>query len=386
MKYKEKIASAALSGAEKYEQEQIELLKKLVSIDCGTGNVEGNAAVLELVTQLLSTMKADVELRENPASGGRDVIVRIKAPESTGQILLSAHLDTVYEKGDAEAHPYHVEGEYAYGLGIADCKGGFVVSCYAVKIMQEAGLLPDKDIVMLYTSDEETCAPGSNLLEEELAKESDMVFVFEPARDKNGVLTYRKGFATFTIETFGKKAHAGKNYTDGRCANIELANQILRLTSFNDPKEEWFYNVGVMSGGSGMATVSDYARVEGCIGLPSIDSYSKVVSQMKSLEDNVLIDGCTVKASPKLVFFPMERTEENVKLYNILHEAGELIGIDVPEEATGACGDANHFARFAPCVDGLGPYMRSIHSFDENILLSSVKEKTALFAAALGLI
>ena len=54
------------------------------------------------------------------------MVGRIKPANAEGKIIISAHLDTIFHAGDAEKHPFRIEEGYAYGLGIADCKGGVV--------------------------------------------------------------------------------------------------------------------------------------------------------------------------------------------------------------------------------------------------------------------
>ena len=47
----------------------------------------------------------------------------------TKKILLIAHMDTVYLKGMLKDQPFRVDGDKAYGLGIADDKQGVASSC-----------------------------------------------------------------------------------------------------------------------------------------------------------------------------------------------------------------------------------------------------------------
>ena len=42
----------------------------------------------------------------------------------TKKILLLAHMDTVYQRGMLAKQPFRIEGDRAYGLGIADDKQG----------------------------------------------------------------------------------------------------------------------------------------------------------------------------------------------------------------------------------------------------------------------
>ena len=167
--------AAIRAGAEKYAPRQLELLGKFAAIDCGTGDREGNRRVVELVQEELSALPADVTLEEGP--NGCHVVARIEPERPTGKIILNSHLDTVFHPGDTAAHPFRVEGDWAWGLGVADCKGGFAVSAYGVRVAWEAGLLPQKEIVMVYGCDEET---GFEDLRYYLEKEEPPVYGFTP--------------------------------------------------------------------------------------------------------------------------------------------------------------------------------------------------------------
>lgn len=383
---RETFVSAAREGAARYAAQQLEQLRRFSQIDHGTGNVEGNRAVIQVMSEILSHLNVTVEYPEN-AAGCRHVLARYKPDRSTGTIVLNSHIDTVFKPGDAAAHPFRVENGEAWGLGIADCMGGFVVSTYAMRIMQEAGLLPDKEIVLFYNCDEEIGSPSSRDIFRLLAKEAEMVFVFEGAREENGVLTYRKGAADGKIEVTGKESHAGLKYTEGSSATVELAHQILQLTAMSDPEKEMYYNVGPLTGGTGTCVVAGHASAGIAVSPPDSASYEKICADMRKLEENVTVKGCTVKAHMDLIFPSMERTEGNVRVYQLVHEAGTLMGLDLPEQASGGSSDACYFTTYgAPTVDGLGPYLHDIHTFNERLDIASIQEKTQLFATVLGLL
>lgn len=379
-------AQAAQNGAARYAAEQLELLRRFSEIDHGTGNIEGNQKIIGIMSEVLEKLQVTVEFPE-AHNGCRHVLARITPENSTGRIIVNSHIDTVFKPGDAAAHPFRIEGDEAYGLGIADCMGGFVVSSHAIKIMQDAGLLPNKEIVMFYNCDEEIGSPSSRAIFKELAKGADMAFVFEGAREENGVLTYRKGVATGEIEVFGKEAHAGLRFEDGRSATVELAHQIIQLSRMNDPEKGMFYNVGPLTGGNGTGVVPGHATAGIAVSPPDNASYEKACRDMKTLEENVSIDGCTVKASMELIFPPMEHTEGNVRVYQLVHEAGLLMGLDLPEQASAGSSDACYFSTYGvPTVDGLGPYLHDIHTFNERLTVSSIQTQTQLFATVLGLL
>ena len=86
-----------------------------------------------------------------------------------------------------------------------------------------------------------------------------------------------------------------------------------------------------------------------------------------------------------MIFPPMEHIAGNVSVYEIVHEAGLQMGVDYPEQFSAGSSDACYFTTYGvPTVDGLGPYMYDIHTFNERLVISSIQQKTQLFAVVLG--
>ena len=131
----EQILQAAKEGAKKYFDEQVSLLTKFSSIDCGTGDEEGNKKIVAIVENLLNTIQG-IQIEKHYSKGfGQHIVAKLKPENPDGKIILSAHMDTVFKKGDTAENPPHIEGDRFYGLGSADCKGGLLVSIYGVKIL-----------------------------------------------------------------------------------------------------------------------------------------------------------------------------------------------------------------------------------------------------------
>lgn len=384
----ENVIRAARAGAKAAAPEQMEVLRQFAAIDCGTCDEEGNAQVVRLVEEQLRKIKG-IEIEQVYSPGyGIHIIARLKPEKSCGKILLNAHMDTVFHRGDTAKHPYREEGDRAYGLGIVDCKGGLLVAIHAVRIMQEAGMLPEQEIVFLFNCDEEMGTPvGHDVFDREIPGAS-MAFAFEPSREDNGVLTARKGNCSIKIEVFGKSAHSGVNYPDGRSAVVELAHKILRLYECNDKERGLYFNAVKPYGGeSGEGIVPDYASAYAGVRVASADDIEQVKRILSKLEQEVYIEGTKTSIQIERIMVPMERNERNVNLYRMVRCVGELLGHDLPEQASGGCGDASYFSyKGVPVVDGLGAYMYKIHSTDESMRISSMEEKTALFAAVLGML
>src|ERR1700687_2612343 len=54
-------------------------------------------------------------------------------------ILLMGHRDTVFPQGEAARRPFRVEGERAYGPGVADMKPGLVMNAFVLAAFAKFG-------------------------------------------------------------------------------------------------------------------------------------------------------------------------------------------------------------------------------------------------------
>lgn len=387
MKYsQDAILKAAREGAAKYAQEQFDVLRQFCAIDCGSCNEEGNAKVVEIIDGLLKKIDG-IQIEHHYFPGyGTNIVAKLTPEHPTGKIILNAHTDTVFKPGDVEKYPLRIEGDTAYGLGIVDCKGGIVVAIYAVRMMQEQGILPNKEICFIFNCDEEIGSPtGKQVFDLELPN-ADMAFVFEPSRLEDGVLTARKGSASITVDVVGKQAHSGVNYLDGRSAIMEVAARIMKLYESNIDERGIQFNVGPVVNDDPTNIVSGHATAKVSVRVANqadIETVKELVAKVEAAP--AYIEGTTTKITIDKISVPMERTDANHAIYEIVRDAGRLLGQELPEQATGGGGDASYFNYMGcPSVDALGPYMYKIHAPDESMRISSIEEKTRLFGVVLG--
>ena len=382
----QKVVEVARKGAAACEAAEIQTLKDFAAIDCGSQNEAGIKQAVAIVDGMLNKIKG-IKITHKNFPGYGDVVVAKLTPEHPeGKIVLNAHTDTVFKVGDAAKYPYHEEGDKAYGLGIVDCKGGIVVAINAVRIMQEANMLPNKEIVFIFNCDEEIGAPvGHKVFDEEIPG-TDMFFAFEPSRLENGVLTARKGACSISVDVTGTQAHSGVNYLAGRSAITEVAHIILRFYESNINDRGIQFNCGPVVNDDPVNVVSGHATAKISVRVANQKDVETVQQIVKTInQEKPYIDGVVKKVVIETLGVPMERTEKNVALYKKVYAAGKLLGYELPEQGTGGGGDANYFSyKGIPSVDALGPYMYKIHSEQESMRLSSMQEKTALFCVVLG--
>ena len=108
--------------------------------------------------------------------------------------MLQSHMDTVYLKGILDKAPFKVEGNKAYGPGIADDKGGNAVVLHTLKLLRERNFDDYGTITVLFNTDEEKGSFGSRDLIQAEAAKADYVLSFEPTS---------AGKETFSLGTSG---------------------------------------------------------------------------------------------------------------------------------------------------------------------------------------
>ena len=157
------------SLAAKEKAPLLETLKGLVSIESGSGDREGLDKIADLIADRLRALGGAVTTVEpNPA----DIYRMVDTPKQIGKmvearftgtgtkkILLIAHMDTVYLRGMLAQQPFRIDGNRAYGLGIADDKHGIAVILHTLAMamdFRDYGL-----ITVLINADEEVSSPGS---------------------------------------------------------------------------------------------------------------------------------------------------------------------------------------------------------------------------------
>ncbi len=162
----------SLAGKEKAPL--LETLEELVSIESGSGDRAGLDKIAALIADRLRALGGDVETIEpNPADTYRMVdtpkeIGRMVQARFTGtgtkKILLIAHMDTVYLRGMLAKQPFRIDGNRAYGLGIADDKQGVAVIIHTLALLKAMNFRDYGLITVLINADEEISSPGSRAL------------------------------------------------------------------------------------------------------------------------------------------------------------------------------------------------------------------------------
>jgi len=183
------------------------------------------------------------------------------ATRSCGQLLVLGHYDTVYATGTLNKMPFRPSGPKVFGPGVFDMKAGIVQALFALDALLATRAPIRKQIVFLWTSDEEIGSESSRKLLESEATRSDAVFVLEPSLGPKGLLkTARKGVGEAQLTVQGKAYHAGLAPEKGINAVHEMALQIARILKWNDLRRGISVNADVVQGGTRVNVIAETAR------------------------------------------------------------------------------------------------------------------------------
>jgi glutamate carboxypeptidase len=308
------------------------------------------------------------------------------APEKyrpAGQLLVLGHYDTVYKTGTLAKMPFRISGGKAYGPGIFDMKAGIVQALFALEALQLANLRPRKQIVFLWTSDEEIGSESSRRLIESEAHRSDAVFVLEPSFGPRGLLkTARKAVGEAELIVHGRASHAGLAPEKGVNAVHELAAQLTRIEKWNDRRRGVSINADVIEGGTRTNVIAERARAV-------LDLRALRTSDMRRIERRLhalrpIHKGAKLNITGGFDRPPLER-KMCAPLFARAKSLAKQMHLSLGECTAGGGSDGNFTGALGiPTLDGLGAVGDGAHSAQEYVLVNAMAARTSLLAALLA--
>ena len=369
----------AVEGSEKA---MFDCLKRMVSIQSGSYNKVGIDRLGSLLYTYFSSLP--VSIRTVPQSQyGDHLIVRSNHQAGAKRgILLIGHMDTVFPS-ETSFNQYTENGQYGYGPGVIDMKGGLVVGLFALKCLEELGLLRNIPFTFLFNSDEEIGSPTSRELIREEAAKSAFGLVLEAGGLGGEIVICRKGNMRLEFTIAGAEGHAASAGPDKPSAVLEMAHLVIALEKLNAPGEGISVNVGKVHGGIGHNTVagSASAMVDFRFNVPKQKQF--LLQEVDRLCRSNRVPGTEIQYHIKSQRAPMP-ANANEELFQVFADLGQKLGIPVGKEFRVGVSDANIVAAAGiPVLDGLGPIGGDDHSDKEYLVKSSLVQRTVLLAAGL---
>lgn len=345
--------------------DMIDLLREVVNLDSGSYDKDGVDSVGATFRRHLEASGGISTKIVSHADWGDNFVAELPGQAEGPHILLLGHMDTVFKRGVAAERPFRIEGDRAYGPGVADMKAGLVMNTFVMEAFAEAGGAP-LPLKALYTGDEEVASPASRPVIEEYARGAKFVLNAEPGRPSGNVVMSRKGAAFLKIEAFGRPAHSGVEPGRGASAISALARKIIRLDALNEGGTETTVNVGILRGGESVNMVAPYAMAEVDIRFRTEDAMRAVLAAVEDIVAAEDVKGVEARITQKRNFMPLKASPQGEALFAAYQAAARDAGFEVGSEFTGGSADSGFAASVgAPTLCATGPVGGRAHTPEE---------------------
>lgn len=377
------------------EEAMLARTQSWVSVNSGTRNVAGNAAMAALLADAFSVLPGTLRLvpaapvdavapdgRMETIAHGDHLYLSVR-PDAERRLLLFGHMDTVY----GADHPFQAlsirDDGALVGPGVTDMKGGLSVMLAALAALEAEQAMETIGYDVLINSDEETGSLSSAALIAGVAPGKHAAFGYEPALPDGTLAGARGGTGNFSAVVRGRSAHAGRNPEEGRNALVAAADLAIRLMAERGPLLS--VNPARIDGGGPNNVVPDLAvlrvnfRPRGSEAIAAArTALERIAADVAAAHDVTVGVHGGFNRPPKPVDAAAER------LFALVAAAGADLGLAISRRDTGGVCDGNNVAAAGvPVVDTMGVRGGAIHSADEYLLIDSLVERAALSALSI---
>jgi len=404
--------SAMLAWIDAHSENAISLLEETVNISSGTLNVEGVSAVGTVMRRELDALGLETEWIEQPPELLRagHLVGRNTTPDGLN-ILMIGHLDTVFESDDTY-QAFSREGNIATGPGVDDMKSGNVIIVYALKALQQIGVLETMPIVVFYTGDEEKAGRPLTISRKDLIDAghwADVSLGYESAARHEGqdwATITRRSSTGWRLEVEGKRAHSSGIFDEDTGAGAIFEAARILSAFYDEVRGEQYltFNAGTIQGGSVVEydfeqnrgttfgktnVVPSTVIVHGGIRTISPEQLARAQQSMREVVEKNLPN-----TNASIIFTdgypPMSPTEGNKRLQQALSDINEQLGrgpMPALDPTRRGAADISFVAPYSDSLAGLGAIGSGGHTPSESLELDSMMvaiKRSALLLYRLG--
>lgn len=385
--------AAVHDAAKAQQQAMLDTMRDLVGIESGSKDVEGVERIAALIGERFKALGGKVEiiqptdifrLDDTPERVGPMVHAEFKG-SGQKKIMLIAHMDTVYRNGMLKDQPFRVDGDRAYGLGIADDKHGVATILHTLALLRQLDFKEYGTLTVLINGDEEISSPGARATITRLGSDQDAVFSFEGGGAEARLTLATSGIGAAYLTVQGKTSHAGARPEGGVNALTELSHQILQLKDLSKPEEGLKLNWTVAQAGTNRNVIPGQATAQADARALKVADFDALERTLRERIQKKLLPEAKVSVKFEVRRPPLEATPASRALANhgvaIYQELG--LPMKVVDRASGGGTDAAFAALKArgPVIEGMGLSGFGAHSNDaEYIQIPSIVPRLYLAA------
>ena len=253
------------SWLQKHEEQIANAIAELVAIPTENPPGENYGACADALERMLREAGLDVaRFRCDAAEGKGEAADSLLATCGGGErsLYFHGHYDVVPAQSREQFAPRR-EGNFLFGRGTCDMKGGIVAMLYAIRALQETGANLRGKIALMLVPDEETGgARGSAWLAKQglLGRRGIGMLTAEPT--SGAVWNANRGAITLRIRILGKPAHVGLQHQGenafermhevvGRLRRLkrEVEQRTTKYNAGSEPARHSILLIGGQSGG-----------------------------------------------------------------------------------------------------------------------------------------
>ena len=368
-------------------REAYALLERVVNIDSATQSVEGVKRVGEVFRREFDALGFTTKWIDMPRDMKRAGHLVAERTGSQGKrLLILGHLDTVLQ-GEHLA----TEGTTARGSGVADMKGGDIVLLFALKSLQDAGVLDQRRVLVMLTGDEES--PGEPLTVSrrdliEAARRSDVALSFEVAV-RNTATVARRGASYWTLEVTGSTGHSMGIFGSARGSGavFEAARIVNAFHEQLRGEQYLTLNPSVIVGGTDVDFTVDHGTASGKTNVVAqkvvVNGDLRFISEAQKEATRAKMRDIVKRSLPQTsatitfqdAYPAMSPTPANHELLRQLNQISlELNGgiVEPLDAGERGAGDVSFAAPYVPALDGLGMRGAGTHAPGESADIESL--------------
>jgi glutamate carboxypeptidase len=390
----------------------IEDLKLITSIDSKTRDKEGLTKVAKFFVQKALDLGLKSKFIENTAESGpllfihnlenpdevlKAQILSNESPDKNPQlkeldslgiklskttqanklldVLLIAHIDTVYPQGTANARGFKVEGNKILAPGCVDNKGGALLGIYALKYVD----LSKVKIALLLNINEEEGSIGSGEIIKKIASNTKTTLVLEPAREDGSLVEKRYGTLHYQIDVVGNGGSVLDLNADIKSPMAEVASILRNLSSIIKFNNNLITNVILLPQpelpkymAPSKVSIGFYARYLDELSLKTIEKKIEVIRNSKT--QGIEIEVKEISSYPNLRY-----TNGTRVLKGLVDVVGKKANLKITWQNSLGGSDACFASQTCDAVlDGFGPIGGKFHSEEEYLNVDSISERCNL--------
>ena len=366
-----------------HERAMVDELAAYVRVESGSRDKAGVDHVGGRLAEAFGSLGFAIERMPEATSG--DHLVARRKGSGRGHLLALIHLDTVWPSGTLAENPFRLEDGHAFGPGVLDMKGGWVVLLSALRSLAASGWDGLAQTTVFMSSDEELGSPTARSAIERVARDADWALVMEAAREDGALVTSRGAVGALTVRAHGVTAHSIAAGKRGASAIRALASAILDLEALTERERGVVVSVGIVEGGSARQVIPDRAWASVDLRAPTSALADATLARIRAILASPSVPSTALILEGGITRPAWEPNPGTDRLLDLARRCGGPLGLALRGTASGGGSDGNFTAALGiPTIDGLGPQGANLTARNEYVAVDSLAPRSALLAGIIS--